>query len=205
MFLFFLLSMKKNDERSLLTRNRILKKSMGLFVLKGYHNTTVRDIAKELSVSTGAIYHHFNSKEEIAISLFDNTVLLLNNLFNNIIKSNKTTENKIKEFVYGIIRVAKDDHIMMEYALNVKHKEIIKGVKPICSSGPFHLLRTFLNNEMKKGNIKKMNSYIATVCLTGIPIRLIQVKWDKVIKDDIFNYKDIVFESVWEILKPSSV
>ena len=194
--------MKTNYERSALTSDKILKKSMELFVLKGYHNVSLRDIAKECNISTGAIYHHFDSKEGIAIKLFNSTVLSLNNLFNDIINSNKTTENKIKEFVFNILRIAKDDKIMMEYALNVKHKEIIKGSKPICSSGPFEILRMFLKNEIDKGNIRKMDSYIATICLTGIPIRLMQLKWDNVIKDEILNYKDAIFDAIWRTFKP---
>ena len=193
--------MKTNNERSALTHSQILKKSMELFVLQGYHNTSIRDIAKESKISTGAIYHYFSGKEEIAAELFNSTVLCLNNLFIDIINSKKTTENKIKDFVFNILGVAEDDEIMMKYTLDVKHKEIIKDGRPICSSGPFELLRTFLKNEMEKGNIKKMDSYVATVCLTGIPIRLIKIKWDGVINDEISNFKDIIFEAVWKTLK----
>ena len=39
--------MKTNKERSALTREIILKKAMKLFVLNGYYNTSLRDIAKE--------------------------------------------------------------------------------------------------------------------------------------------------------------
>jgi AcrR family transcriptional regulator len=194
--------MKTNVERTEATRNRILKKAMELFVSKGYYNTSIRDIAKESNISTGAIYHHFNNKEEIAIELFNYTVSFLNNLFDSIINSKAPTINKIKELVFSLLNVAKSDRVMLEYALNVKHSEIIKDGKPICSSGPFETLRMFLENEIKKGNIKKINSYIATICLTGIPIRLIQLHWDNVIKDDFDNQKELIFESVWKTLKP---
>ncbi|MCL4546753.1 MAG: TetR/AcrR family transcriptional regulator [Deltaproteobacteria bacterium] len=196
--------MKTNEERSALTREEILKKAMKLFVARGYYNTSIRDIAKESKMSTGAIYHHFESKEEIAIELFDKTVLFLSNLFNKIINSEDTTKNKIKELVFNLLKMAQDDKIVLEYALNVKHKEIIKGGKPICSSGPFKILLTFLKNEMEKGNIKKMDTYISTVCLTGIPVRLIQIKWDNVINKPLDEYKDEVFECVWSVLKPDN-
>lgn len=194
--------MKTSDERSLLTQKLIIKKSMELFVLKGYHNTSLRDIAAECGISTGAIYHHFSSKEEIAVKLFNDTVLFLNNLFKETLQSKKDTKYKIKELVLNLIRIAEEDRITLEYALNIKHKEIITDGKPICSSGPFEMLRTFLKNEMQKGNIKKMDSYVATVCLTGIPVRLIQIKWDNVIKKDLDIYKEEIFESVWRTLKP---
>ncbi len=194
--------MKTNEERSALTCEVILKKAMKLFVLKGYYNTSLRDIAKESKISTGAIYHHFASKEAIAVELFNETVLFLSNLFNKIINSDDTTKNKIRELVVNLLRIAQNDKIVLEYALNVKHKEIIKGGKPICSSGPFETLRMFLENEIEKGNIRKMDPYISTVCLTGIPIRLIQIKWDNVINKSLDEYKDEVFESVWSVLKP---
>jgi AcrR family transcriptional regulator len=194
--------MKTNAERTDATRNKILKKAMELFVSKGYHNTSIRDIANESKMSTGAIFHHFKNKEEIAIELFNYCVSFLNNLFDSIINLKAPTVNKIKELVFSLLNVANNDRVMLEYALNVKHSEIIKDGKPICSSGPFETLRIFLENEIKQGNIKKINSYIATICLTGIPIRLIQLHWDNVIKEDLDNYKDLIFESVWETLKP---
>ncbi len=194
--------MKTSDERSLLTQKLIIKKSMELFVLKGYHNTSLRDIAAECGISTGAIYHHFNGKEEIAVKLFKDTVLFLSNLFEETLQSKKETRCKIKELVFNLIKIAEEDKITLEYALNIKHKEIIKDGKPICSSGPFEMLRIFLKNEMRKGNIKKMDSYVATVCLTGIPVRLIQIKWDNVIKKDLDIYKEEIFEAVWKTLKP---
>lgn len=194
--------MRTNEERSALTREEILKKAMKLFVVKGYHNTSIRDIAEESKMSTGAIYHHFKSKEEIAVELFNRTVSFLSNLFNKIINSDDTIENKIKKLVFNLLKMAKDDKAVLEYALNVKHKEIIKGGKPICSSEPFGTLRTFLKDEMYKGNIRKMDTYIAAVCLTGIPVRLIQIKWDNVVKNTLDDYKEEVFKCVWNTLKP---
>jgi AcrR family transcriptional regulator len=194
--------MKTNKDRSMSTQEKILKRAMKLFVVKGYFNTSVRDIAKESKISTGAIYHHFESKEEIAIELFKRTVLFLSNLFNRIINSEDITKNKINELVVNILKIAQDDKTILEYALNVKHKEFIKGGKSICSSEPFETLRSFLKDEMDKGNIRKMDAYISAVCLTGIPIRLIQIKWDNVIDKPLGDYKDEAFECVWNALKP---
>ena len=51
------------------TRSNILKAASKLFLKKGIKDTTVRDIAHEAGVTTGAIYHHFSSKDEIAQAL----------------------------------------------------------------------------------------------------------------------------------------
>ncbi len=47
------------------SRGRLLAAGARLFCLKGYDSTTVRDIAAEVGILSGSIFHHFKSKEEI--------------------------------------------------------------------------------------------------------------------------------------------
>ncbi|MDO4170958.1 MAG: TetR/AcrR family transcriptional regulator [Lachnospiraceae bacterium] len=43
----------------------ILETAMSLFIKKGYENTSMLDISKEMKVSQGLCYRYFNSKAEI--------------------------------------------------------------------------------------------------------------------------------------------
>tara|TARA_R110002049_G_scaffold302911_1_gene496577 strand:- start:172078 stop:172656 length:579 start_codon:yes stop_codon:yes gene_type:complete len=43
-----------------------------LFYKKGYYNTSVDDILKELSLSKGAFYYHFDSKEDFLVQIIEN-------------------------------------------------------------------------------------------------------------------------------------
>lgn len=52
-------------------RRKILDAAQGLFFKQGYHGTTLRDIGREAGVSMGGIYHHFDSKEAIYLSLLE--------------------------------------------------------------------------------------------------------------------------------------
>lgn len=47
------------------TKKKILDTALHLFMTQGYDNTSVQNIIDSLNGSKGAIYHHFNSKEEI--------------------------------------------------------------------------------------------------------------------------------------------
>ena len=52
-------------------RAQILDAAITCFAEKGYHGTSVDDIAALTHLSKGAIYHHFRSKREILLSLFE--------------------------------------------------------------------------------------------------------------------------------------
>ncbi|MCZ8346922.1 MAG: TetR/AcrR family transcriptional regulator [Leptospiraceae bacterium] len=54
-------------------REELLHKAFGLFARKGYSKVTIREIAKELGVSTGTLYHYFENKDV----LFEQMVRLL--------------------------------------------------------------------------------------------------------------------------------
>lgn len=52
------------------TRARIERAALDLFVARGVDAATTRDIAAAAGVSEGAIYRHFNGKDELALTIF---------------------------------------------------------------------------------------------------------------------------------------
>jgi AcrR family transcriptional regulator len=57
----------KSDE----TRARILAAAMDLFRRRGFEEATMREIAIEAGVATGAAYYYFDSKEAIVLAFYD--------------------------------------------------------------------------------------------------------------------------------------
>ena len=53
------------------TKDKIKKVSRELFNEKGFKNVTLREVAKELSISYGNVTYHFKTKEELIVSLFE--------------------------------------------------------------------------------------------------------------------------------------
>ena len=52
------------------TKENILKVALDLFGVKGYGQTTMRDIARGAGVSVGNAYYYFQSKEEMILEVF---------------------------------------------------------------------------------------------------------------------------------------
>ena len=51
-------------------REKMLEKSLYLFTRRGYSNINMKQIAAEIGVSTGTLYHYFSSKENILAAMF---------------------------------------------------------------------------------------------------------------------------------------
>jgi AcrR family transcriptional regulator len=52
-------------------RRELLVAAKRLFVKKGYRGTTTEEIARAARLTKGALYHHFESKEEVLFALVD--------------------------------------------------------------------------------------------------------------------------------------
>ena len=63
--------MDKNLKR-MATMQRLQVTGLELFYKNGYYNTSVDDILKKLSLSKGAFYYHFDSKEDFFIQILEN-------------------------------------------------------------------------------------------------------------------------------------
>ncbi len=62
------------DKKSTLTKQVVIEKSAILFNQKGFTGTSMQDIMASTGLSKGAIYGHFNTKEDIALAAFDEAV-----------------------------------------------------------------------------------------------------------------------------------
>jgi AcrR family transcriptional regulator len=55
-------------------RQALAESAAAVFAARGYERTTVADLASELGLATGAIYHYFPGKEQILLEICDQLV-----------------------------------------------------------------------------------------------------------------------------------
>ena len=56
------------------TKQNIINKSLQLFSVKGYYNTSINDILEATGLTKGGLYGHFKSKEDIWYAVYDQAV-----------------------------------------------------------------------------------------------------------------------------------
>jgi len=68
-----------------LTRRNIIEKSLQLFSVKGYFNTSISDILQSTGLTKGGLYCHFKSKEDVWRAVYDDAVQIWKKaVFNNL-------------------------------------------------------------------------------------------------------------------------
>lgn len=73
--------LKKLVEEGIITdpqsaKGRLIQAAARLFRDKGYERTTVRDLAAEVGILSGSLFHHFKNKERILRAVMEEAILL---------------------------------------------------------------------------------------------------------------------------------
>ncbi|MEC7264646.1 MAG: TetR/AcrR family transcriptional regulator [Bacteroidota bacterium] len=143
------------------TMHRLCGKGLEIFNEKGYYNTSLDDILTQLSLSKGAFYHHFKSKEDYFISIVQN--LIVQKVYALLIEPLNTEENPLPVIVESLenaLEPGKKNEMAYGFMLNdfltefnKRNEEISGYLKDILNVWEVNLV-----SVLKKG---KLDGYIA--------------------------------------------
>ncbi len=86
------------------TRQDIIEKSLQLFCVKGYYNTSINDILQATGLTKGGLYGHFAGKEDIWYAVYDEALTIWKAVvFQGIEPGSKPLE-RIQAFIENDIR-----------------------------------------------------------------------------------------------------
>ncbi len=81
-------------------RGRLLATAARLFREKGYNRTTMRELAAEVGILSGSIFHHFESKDEILFGVMHEVVLAMDDALATALAEATTTRDKILAIIH---------------------------------------------------------------------------------------------------------
>ena len=91
----------KKEAKRIVTKRRILEAATHLFARLGYHKTTIQDIAYHIGMTTGAVFHHYNSKPDI----LEDVVKELDHSFDQYIEYLNKDHTDYKKMVSGMMDI----------------------------------------------------------------------------------------------------
>jgi TetR/AcrR family transcriptional regulator, cholesterol catabolism regulator len=97
------------DEVTTLKRDRILKEAAALFSERGYHGTTIDDIAERFGATKPFVYYHFNSKIDLLVELCERGTREALNAAERAISVEGSPKQRLDQFVRDFTAVALDN------------------------------------------------------------------------------------------------
>jgi AcrR family transcriptional regulator len=124
-------------------KERIIKAAFNIFTKKGYHESTMDDIAKEVGVSKGALYQYFKNRKEI----LNEIVLSFHTMFREVLRVSFEKQNS------SAIAEEGSEALLKKYRL---HHEMFFEIIAIASHDLE--IKKSLRNEYEK-DIKLIEEY----------------------------------------------
>jgi len=133
---------------------RIERAALQLFTRKGFHGTTVRDIAKKAGVSMGKLYIYYDTKEEIFIDLVHDQGSKMEAIRQkDLIPLMKTLDAaSLKKLAGAIGRVVRENldywRLMYIDVVEFRHKHFIHSFREIAGG-----LRTYAHAVIRESKV----------------------------------------------------
>ncbi len=85
-------------------REHILEAAAQIFSQKGYHATSMRDIANAVDLKKASLYHHIASKQEILLAILDQALDLLTGQIGQAISDDGHVSERLRQAMREYIR-----------------------------------------------------------------------------------------------------
>lgn len=108
----------------MMTKEQILDAAAQIFRLKGYHATSMQDIAGAVNLQKASLYHHVSSKQEILLELLNQALELLTEQIIVVVKDAKISpDEKLRQMMRSYLK-ALTDHIDLASVLLMEHRSL---------------------------------------------------------------------------------
>ncbi len=106
-----------------MSRDEILEAAAQIFSQKGFHATSMQDIAQAVRLQKGSLYHHVNSKQEILVDLLDRALDLLIEHMQQVMAQALPPDEKLRRAMQAYL-VAMLEHRDLASVLLLEHRSL---------------------------------------------------------------------------------
>jgi AcrR family transcriptional regulator len=155
-------------------RHNILDTALNIFAMRGFAETTVKDIADAADISNGSLYSYFSSKDQLLEAVAERYNFLPE--FRILLKgtNKQPCREALGNIAHGFIRLLEQRNKILRIFLrenfsNTKVQHIWSNLTLECTS----LLKKQLADRIEAGELKCHNTEVTARCLFSVLIMFI--------------------------------
>ncbi len=154
--------MHTNNGNSVKRKEKILEAALLCFNEKGYHKTSIDDIALNGKISKGGIYYHFKSKDELFLKLFNFRLNRYTEQLKAYIQEESDPVKRIRILIqkWGLILKENEDFFKfcMEFSsMGAREKEIRKEMTSFYRSS-VEIFRQIIEEGVATGEFENVDT-----------------------------------------------
>ena len=151
-------------------RDELLAKAAELFQKKGYHATTMKDIAAELQILPGSLYHHIDSKQSLLQEIMRRGIEVLLEQVRPVVLSQNSASEKLKKIIgINIQAIAEQPAVLTVFLHEMKSLPIAKRAEQIKLRDEYnHLVKQVIEEGIESGDFRPLHANMTTFAILGM-------------------------------------
>lgn len=162
---------KAQNEKMREEKKALIKKgAVKLFASKGFFATTVKDIANEVSMAQGLVYHYYKSKDDIYLEVISNALDMMSEAVEGLKKSNQPADEKIRDAIRELFQTIQTSDtfnqtvkILTSARNSTAIPEKAKGVLDEKRDIPYQVLSEIFKTGQKEGTIVEGDPFLLSI------------------------------------------
>lgn len=149
---------------------QILQEATRLFVDRGYHGLSMREIAEAVGVSKAGLYYHFKDKEDLFLAILTNNMERLEQTIQQARRA-ATVREQVEQFILGIFQWAPEQRAIIRLASQEMDHLSPEGMAEFTRL--YHdkfigQVQAMLADGVARGELRPMDPALATWLLLGM-------------------------------------
>lgn len=194
---------EKKRAKQINLKSKILRAGEGFFARKGFHPTTLEEIAKNANIAKGTIYLHFKNKKDLFASVIEKKLDILLKKIKKEVEEQGSPSEKIKKVTKIHLKFLEQNRnffrilqsLSGEYKREMERELTEKVIKKNARYLEMvqHLIEEAINNK----EIKPLNARKLAVILVGI-VHSLTINWiSQGEKDSLSKDHRLAWEIFW--------
>jgi AcrR family transcriptional regulator len=191
--------------RTELRRAQVLRAALACFIERGYTASTMEDIRQASGVSIGSIYHHFGSKEELAVALHREYLKRWWALSEDVIRSGRSARAVVRGLVGSYLRWVEEEPGLIRFMFFLPESLQIRAVareelREEFSAGQQEIW-TWLEAQAERGTIRPLPMDLYHAAIFGPMLEHVG-RWLRGVADtSLSDAAPLLGETIWRSLR----
>lgn len=201
---------RKTKEEAEKTRARILASALSLFVKKGYERTTFTDIAARLKMTKGAVYWHFETKEDLLVALVEEMIEKFQRQLGDLPEKDLTFLSVAEAMVARAERIVEDPRgaaffLLLQTQVKWRADSMAAVREQLLArdaKGPYHCFIKAIENDIAAGRVRAGENPVAIASVSVATwTGLVRSKIEKFLECDLKETLARTYRAMWASIK----